>query len=359
MRSLSVRLPMPSRPVDPLVSVVLPVFNEVGVLERLRAEVTAALAEGGCRGEIVFVDDGSGDGSGETLDRFAAEDPTVRVVHFSRNFGQQAAVQAGLEHAAGDAVVVMDSDLQDDPRAIVTFVEQWRAGFDVVYAVRRNRKEGPVKRMLFSGFYRVLSAVSEVPIPRDAGNFGLIDRRVVEAIRSMGDDDRYFPGLRNWVGFRQTGVPVERLERYDDDPRISLWGLFRLARTAVFSFSRVPLTFFYLLAATALVVALTAATFAVVVGLRGAAPSPTALVVAAAAGLAALNALGIAVLGEYVARIHDSVRRRPQYLVDERGGDSDGGDLVGHVEQTFGRPHRVPTPVADEVSSPTTGLLTR
>jgi polyisoprenyl-phosphate glycosyltransferase len=309
--------PASRRPDDPFVSIVLPVFNEDAVLPRLRDAVEQALAECGVRYEIVFVDDGSTDGSADRLDAFAAGDHHVRVLHFSRNFGHQAAVQAGLEHARGDVVVVMDSDLQDDPRAIVAFLEEWRAGYDVVYAIRQHRKEGRVKRALFDGFYRLLSAVSEVPIPRDAGNFGLVDRRVVAAMLRLGDADRFYPGLRSWVGFRQTGVPVERHARYDLTPRVSLLGLFRLAKSAILSFSRAPLTAFYLIAAAAGFVTFGCLGIAFGAWLFGS-TSPGGLgLVGVAAWLSCLNALGIAVVGEYLARVHDVTRNRPRYVLDE------------------------------------------
>lgn len=299
-----------------LVSVVLPVYNEAAVLDELVLLVEEALSECGCRFEILFVNDGSTDGTPDALDALAVRDPNVRVLHLSRNFGHQAAVHAGLCHARGDAVVIMDSDLQDDPRAIRKFLEQWADGYDVVYAVRRDRKEMIVKRGLFYAFYRVLNAVSRTPMPMDAGNFGLMDHRVVRQIAALCEVDRYFPGLRNWVGFRQTGVAVERGRRYDDQPRVSLAGLFRLAKTAIFSFSSFPLTFFYAIAALSLATCLGVTGYAlfhkVVTELAIPGWASTTIV---ASFFGALNALGIGILGEYTIRIYDQVRNRPQYIV--------------------------------------------
>jgi dolichol-phosphate mannosyltransferase len=299
------------------VSVVLPVYNEAEVLPTLLSRVRAALMSCEAEREIVFVDDGSTDASPEVLDGLAAQYAGVRVVHLARNFGHQAAVQAGLEHARGDAVVLMDSDLQDSPEAIPLFVAEWRAGYDVVYAVRTQRKEGLVKRALFSGFHRLMASIASVPIPADAGIFCLVDRRVAQQIVAMGESDRYFPGLRSWVGYRQKGIEVERRARYDDSPRVSLVGLCRLAKTAIFSFSTFPLRSFYLIGAMA---------GAVFVGLAGyalfcrlftdlAIPGWTSHVLIGSF-FGALNALGICILGEYVIRIYDQVRRRPLYLVD-------------------------------------------
>lgn len=309
---------MPNRPPlsQVLASIVLPVFNESKVLLRLVEAVDDAFGGLACEYEIVFVDDGSTDGSGDLLDELAFDHPEVRVVHFSRNFGHQAAVQAGLVHAAGDLLIVMDSDLQDDPAAIPRLIEQWEAGFDVVYAVRTERKESWWKRSLFHAFYRVLNAISNTPIPADAGNFGLIDRRVAEQVSQLADCDRFFPGLRRWVGFRQCGIPVQRQARYDEKPRVSLRGLFRLAKTAIFSFSTFPLSVFYMFAGLSLTVFGGVTLFALyhrlITGL--AVPGWTSITLVAAF-FGALNALGIAILGEYVTRIFDQVRGRPQFIV--------------------------------------------
>jgi dolichol-phosphate mannosyltransferase len=299
-----------------MISAVLPVYNEQQVLPQLADAVGKALAACGADYEIVFVDDGSRDDSGEILDRLAAANSRLRIVHLSRNFGHQAAVQAGLQHARGDAVVLMDSDMQDSPTAIPRFIEQWQAGYDVVYAIRVDRKENAVKRFLFSSFHRLLSCIASTPIPADAGNFGLIDRRVVREIVALGERDRYLPGLRSWVGFRQTGIEVERLARYDNQPRVSLRGLWRLAKTAIFSFSTFPLSVFYWIGYLAL---------AIFVGLCGyslfcklftelAIPGWTSQVLTACF-FGALNALGISMLGEYVVRTYDQVRGRPLFLV--------------------------------------------
>jgi dolichol-phosphate mannosyltransferase len=277
----------------------------------------------------VFVNDGSTDNSAEVLEHLAAEDRRVRIVHFSRNFGHQAAVQAGLAHARGDAVVVMDSDLQDDPRAIPQFIAKWRQGWDVAYAVRIKRKEGRCKRFLFFAFYRLLNLAARNAIPNDAGNFSLLDRRVVDHVLRLGERDRFFPGLRRWVGFRQTGVAVERGARHDDHPRVSLWGLFRLAKTALFSFSRAPLAMFYVIAAGLAIAGCGCLGLAMFCAATvGAVPAWT-WTVATGACFGALNALGFAVLGEYVVRIDEQVRGRPAFVVARTVND---GELPQHAE---------------------------
>jgi polyisoprenyl-phosphate glycosyltransferase len=309
---------MPRPPVDAiLVSAVLPVYNEVRVLGALYRRVRDAVDSCGARLEIVFVNDGSSDGSAEFLDQLAADHAEVRVIHFARNFGHQAAVQAGLAHARGDVVLLMDSDMQDAPEALERFLHEWQAGYDVVYAVRRNRQERIWKRLLFAGFHRTLAAISDTKIPIDAGNFSLIDARVVRAIVELPDRDRYLPGLRSWVGFRQTGVEVRRDARYDGQPRVSLRGLFRLAKTAIFSFSTFPLAVFAFIGYSALGVFLALTCFSLSCRLFTdlAVPGWTTHVLVASF-FGAVNALGISMLGGYVARIYDQVRGRPLYIVD-------------------------------------------
>lgn len=300
-----------------LVSVVLPVYNEAKVLPVLAARIAAVLNSCAMKYEIIFVNDGSSDESPQVLDQLAATSDRVRIVHLSRNFGHQAAVQAGLTHAAGDAVVLMDSDMQDAPEAIPRFLTEWHAGYDVVYALRTERKENLFKRFLFAAFHRLMSSVASVPIPADAGIFGLIDRRVVRQIVALGETDRYFPGLRSWVGLRQKGIVVERNARYDEHPRVSIVGLFRLAKTAMFSFSSFPLTFFHTIGVAAGAVFLGLSGFSVICKLftNLAIPGWTSYILTGSF-FGALNALGISVLGEYVIRIYDQVRGRPTYVVD-------------------------------------------
>jgi polyisoprenyl-phosphate glycosyltransferase len=311
-----------------LISAVLPVYNEAGALAELFARVRAAIRKTGARHDIIFVNDGSSDGSGAILDRLAADHPQVRVIHFSRNFGHQAAVQAGLAHAAGDVVLLMDSDMQDAPEALGRLLQEWRAGYDVVYAVRSHREERLWKRLLFAGFHRTLSTIANTRIPMDAGNFSLIDARVVRQIVQLGERDRYLPGLRSWVGFKQIGVEVRRDARYDGRPRVTLFGLWKLAKTAIFSFSTFPLAVFSLIGYAALVVFAALSVFSLVCRLftNLAVPGWTSSVLIASF-FGAVNALGISILGEYVARIYDQVRGRPLYLIDRIVNIQSSGEI--------------------------------
>ena len=312
------------------VSVVVPLFNEEQVLRTLERSVSEAIRGCGDRPEIIFVNDGSRDRSPEILDELAASHSHVRVLHLSRNFGHQAALQAGLEHARGDAVVVMDADLQDDPGGIPAFLGRWREGYDIVYAVRFGRKEGGPKRLLFFLFYRLLGGVSKIAMPADAGNFGLVDGRAAREIARLMDRDRYYAGLRSWVGYRQVGVPVERGPRYDGRPRVSIKGLCRLAKSAIFSFSSLPLMIFYAIAfvSTAVFVAL-AGFSAYHKLLTGEAIPGWASMIMTASFTGAMNALGIAILGEYVTRIYDQVRGRPMYLVARKINFREDDDASG------------------------------
>jgi dolichol-phosphate mannosyltransferase len=305
-----------SQSADTDLTVVLPLLNEGAILRALVAQVAETLDKLTRRWSILLVNDGSTDESACIIDQLASQDARIRGIHLSRNFGHAAAVRAGLDSADGRAVIVMDSDGQDDPKAIIAFVEKWREGADVVYATRFQRKEALWKRALFSGFYRVLEQISSVPIPRDAGNFGLMDRRVVDQIKSLPECDRYLPGLRSWVGFRQTSVMVERLARHDGKPRVRLRGLVSLAKTALFGFSRVPLNAFYALALLSGIVSLASIGYATYHKVfTGLAIPGWASVTSVSAFFGSINALGIAILGEYVARIYDQVRGRPTYVI--------------------------------------------
>jgi polyisoprenyl-phosphate glycosyltransferase len=325
----------PLFPKEPLLSVVLPVYNEAEVLPVLAARIAGVLNSCPMQYELIFIDDGSRDESPRVLDQLAAASDRIRVVHLSRNFGHQAAVQAGLAAARGDAVVLMDSDMQDAPEAIPRFLAEWRAGCDVVYAVRTRRKESLWKRSLFAVFHRLMSAVATTPIPAEAGIFSLIDRRVARQIVALGESDRYFPGLRAWVGLRQKGVEVERNARYDDHPRVSLWGLMRLAKTAMFSFSSLPLMIFHWIGAAAAMVFVGLSGFSIFCKLctDWAIPGWTSHMLTGSF-FGAINALGISILGEYVIRIYDQVRGRPAFVVDR---------LVNFAPEVSGT-RRVPSP---------------
>jgi polyisoprenyl-phosphate glycosyltransferase len=304
---------------EPLLSVVIPIYNEQATLSELYRRLTHVLSENLAElaYEIVFVNDGSTDGSIQILSRLHADDPGVKVVNLSRNFGHQAALTAGLDYAKGDAVICMDGDVQDPPEIIPTLVARWRDGNDVVYAVRKLRKEGFIKRSCYTAFYRLLRRLSMVSIPLDAGDFALMDRRVVDCLKALPERSRFIRGLRSWVGFRQTGVEYEREKRFAGVPKYNWSKLVHLAVNGLLSFSALPLrmatavgfmiSFCSLLG---IIVALYLKLFTEL-----AIPGWTATVIPILL-LGGIQLLSIGILGEYIAQIFDEVKQRPLYVVD-------------------------------------------
>ena len=304
---------------EPLLSVVIPIYNEQATLSELYRRLTHVLSENLAElaYEIVFVNDGSIDGSIQILSELHADDPVVKVVNLSRNFGHQAALTAGLDYAKGDAVICMDGDVQDPPEIIPTLVARWRDGNDVVYAVRKLRKEGFIKRGCYAAFYRLLRRLSMVSIPLDAGDFALMDRRVVDCLKTLPERSRFIRGLRTWVGFRQTGVEYEREKRYAGTPKYTWPKLVHLAVNGLLSFSALPLRM-----ATAVGFMISfCSLLGIIVALYlklftdQAIPGWTATVIPMLV-LGGIQLLSIGILGEYIAQIFDEVKRRPLYLVD-------------------------------------------
>jgi dolichol-phosphate mannosyltransferase len=304
----------PDRPA--VLSVVVPVFNEAACLPYLQSRLIPALETLGIDFEAVFVDDGSTDGSGEWLDRWADADPRIAVLHFSRNFGHQPAVAAGLDHAAGDAVVVLDADLQDPPEAIAALVERWREGFDVVYAVRTRRKESLLKRAGYSAFYRLLRRNSRWDIPLDSGDFCLMDRRVVDAVNALPETDRFIRGLRSFVGFRQCGVPYEREERRAGRSKYPFSKLVDLALGGFVNAGEVPIRW---LAMGVVVFACVSAGYAAAVAIRAAAlgefPSAGMVLVGVVLAVSSVQFGLLGLMAAYILKIFAEVKRRPSYIL--------------------------------------------
>lgn len=301
---------------SPELSVVLPVFNEEQNLPALYRRLTAVLDAEALSYEIVFVDDGSTDGSTAMLYGLAADDPRVRVVELARNFGHQVAISAGLDFARGDAVIVMDADLQDPPEVLPDFIAEWRAGSDVVYAVREQRKENWLKRLAYAAFYRTLRKVANVDIPLDAGDFCIMDRKVVDLLQSMPERNRFVRGIRSWVGLRQTGLRYERHARHAGRPKYTFGRLTLLALDGFISFSHTPLRIASLLGFSISLLSFLLAGFYFVKKLTlGLNPPGFATLVVAIFFLAGIQLITIGVMGEYVGRIFDEVKQRPLYVV--------------------------------------------
>jgi dolichol-phosphate mannosyltransferase len=304
----------------PELSVVIPVFNEADTLGELAERLSAVLARVELDSfEVVLVDDGSDDGSAAILDAMQERDPHFRAIHLSRNFGHQAALQAGLERARGRAVVLMDADLQDPPEVLERFVAHWRDGYDVVYAIRRQRKESIVLRAAYDVFYRTLRAMSEIDVPLDAGDFCLLDRIVVDALVALPEHNRYLRGLRSWVGFRQIGVEYERASRFAGESKYTLRKLVGLALSGYVGFSAMPLRM-----AAWCGFGAAAAGFALGLWVLWTKaldiPSPRgwASTLAVILFVGGVQLLVLGVIGEYLRRVFDETRQRPNYVVDPR-----------------------------------------
>ena len=301
---------------NPELSVVLPVCNEEENIPPLYRRLTAVLDAEEVSYEIIFVDDGSTDGSTGLLHGLAGDDPRVRVVELARNFGHQVAISAGLDFAQGDAVIIMDADLQDPPEVLPEFIAGWRAGNDVVYAIREQRKESWPKRVAYEAFYRMLRRVANVDIPLDAGDFCIMDRRVVNLLRAMPERNRFVRGIRSWVGLRQTGLPYERQARYAGQPRYTFARLMLLALDGFISFSHTPLRAASLLGlGISLLSFLLAGFYFVKKIIAGLSPPGFATLVVAVFFLAGIQLITIGVMGEYIGRIFDEVKQRPLYVV--------------------------------------------
>ena len=306
-----------------LISVVVPVFNEQENLPELRRRLTHALDSTGHEWEVVLVDDGSADGSAKIMRDFHAQDPRFKLVELSRNFGHQPAVTAGIHHACGDCVVLIDADLQDPPEVIPEMVRKWEQGHQVVLGERRSRADGGGARGAgFRLFYPVLHYVTDLPDGPDAGIFGLMDRAVVEEFDKLPERNRFIPGLRSWLGFRQTSVPYDRNERAAGKPKQSLRRLVHYAMDAIFSFSNKPLraaTYLGFFVSTVAFL-LAALYFVLFFALRRQAGSGFTTIILCVLFLGGVQLICVGILGEYVGRIYEEVKQRPLYVVKARVG---------------------------------------
>ncbi len=299
-------------------SIAIPVFNEESVLPELYRRLKNALdqVDGGPH-EIVFVDDGSSDATREMLGGLAIADTRVKAVLLSRNFGHQSALSAALDHVTGDAVVLMDGDLQDTPETIPRFLEMYERGFDVVYAIREKRKESWWLKACYAGFYRIIRQLSELDLPEGSGDFALLSRRVVDRMVAMPERHRYLRGLRYWVGYRQTGITVERDARHSGVSKYSFAKLFQLAFDGIFSFSVKPLRAAAVLGFAAITGASAFVAFAIIAHLFfGRSPAGFTALITFMTLLTGIQLVVLGLIGEYVGRIYEQVKLRPMYVVD-------------------------------------------
>jgi dolichol-phosphate mannosyltransferase len=320
----------------PRYSIVVPVFNEQAVLSVLLRRLDLMMADLDGVSETIFVDDGSSDCSAIVLRAKAKEDPRYRFIGLSRNFGHQAAITAGMDAASGDAVIVMDADLQDPPEVVGQMIEKWKEGYEVVYGRRLSREgDSAFKQWTASLFYKLLGRLSSVDIPRDAGDFRLIDRKVLEAFRAMPEQDRFVRGMFAWLGFRQTEVAFHRLPRLAGETKYPLLKMLRLAANGVIGFSDAPLRLaiwcgFVVSAFAALYAAYVLAHWALGDRSMVAGWASTIIIVSFLSGI---NMIMTGIMGLYVGRIYAEVKRRPLYVVTEKTG-------FDHAAQPQARPSR-------------------
>jgi dolichol-phosphate mannosyltransferase len=302
-------------------SVIVPVFNEEEVLPTFYERLSASLATLPCQAEMLFVNDGSSDRTAAILEEWVANDERVRVLSFTRNFGHQAALGAGLDHCSGDAVVLIDADLQDPPELIPQLYAKWLDGYQVVFGRRRRLEEGFLKRNVYHLFYRLLNLLAHIEIPLDSGDFSLLDRQVVDRLCRLPERTRFLRGLRSWIGCRQIGIEYDRPVRHAGRSKYSLAKLFQLALDGILSFSTVPLRLALVLGLLVSLVGFAGIGLVTYLRLTQSYDLPgwgSLMVIVLFLGGVQLTTIGI--VGEYIARIYEEVKFRPLYLVADRIG---------------------------------------
>ena len=306
-----------------MISVVTPAYNEGEGVRLLYQRVTTCAAGWDEDYEIILVDDGSTDDTLAVAEALATADPRFKVLALSRNFGHQAAVTAGLEHAQGDLIAVLDADLQDPPEELGRFFQTCREGSDVVFGIRRKRKEGFLKRKSYKLFYQILAQLAHVQIPMDSGDFCVMNRRALDALNALPEHSRFIRGLRSWIGFRQTGLTYERAARAVGEPKYTFRQLFNLALTGIINFSGKPLRMIALAGALLGVFAVTLAIFVLfqyvtdwtILGYNPRHARGWTSLMFAVLFLASVQLFSLGVIGEYIARLFEEIKRRPVYLV--------------------------------------------
>jgi polyisoprenyl-phosphate glycosyltransferase len=313
-------VPEPVRP-QPRISTAIPIYNEESVLPELLRRVGAVLESipGGPH-EMVFADDGSSDRSLAILQQAAQSDTRIVAISLSRNFGHQSALGAALDYTTGDVIVILDGDLQDDPELIPQFLAEYNNGYDVVYAIRAKRKEGLIKRVCYSAFYRLIDSVADLRLPRGSGDFALLSRRVVDLIRLSPERHRYLRGLRTWYGFSQKGIEVERSARHSGQPKFSIRRLFGLAFDGIFAFSIIPIRIASALGLLVVFCSVLFAGYSLFAKIffdqtKNQSPPGFTALIFAITFLGGMQLLFLGIAGEYIGRIYNEVKRRPHYVV--------------------------------------------
>ena len=336
------------------ISVVMPIYNEEALLEELFRRVTHVFdtveQEFSANCEWVLVNDGSRDRSLEMLSEFAERDPRLVVLDLSRNFGHQPAIQAGLEHATGDAIIIMDGDLQDPPELIPELIRSWQRGSKVVVAQRRSRAEHGIKGMMFGAFHTMLAKVSDLKMETGSGVFGLLDRRAANNLMELRERNRFLPGLRTWVGYEQAKVFYDREERAAGEPKQSFTRLLRYGFDAIFSFSLKPLRAIWTLGFIVSIFSFCYALFLILmrilhVNVVAGFTTPTVAILL----LGGIQLISIGILGEYLGRIYDEVKQRPHYVIQRvvRSSAIAPATTTQHSDSTIGAPLSTQHALAD------------
>jgi dolichol-phosphate mannosyltransferase len=296
-------------------SVVVPIYNEEATLPEFTRRLVSVLKDHGDY-EVLFVNDGSTDRSEELIELFCHENSSIKLLSFSRNFGHQEAISAGLAFSSGAAVAVMDGDLQDPPEVLPEFFSKWKEGYEVVYAIRRRRKENMFKRLAYFCFYRILTAFADVNIPLDSGDFSVMDRQIVDKLNELPERNRFVRGIRAWLGYRQIGLEYERQERFSGKTKYTFTKLSNLAYNGLISFSRRPL-----IVATKLGILITSIAFLTIFIIiwrklfLGIEPQGWTSIIVVVLFLGGTQLLILGILGEYIGRIFDEAKGRPNYIL--------------------------------------------
>ncbi|MBI4428263.1 MAG: glycosyltransferase family 2 protein [Ignavibacteriales bacterium] len=304
-----------------MLTIIIPIYNEESILPELHNRLENTLASVAEEFEIILVDDGSRDRSYELMKDIHRSDSRFKLIRLSRNFGHQIALSAALDAARGDAVILMDGDLQDPPELFSQMIEQWKSGAQVVFMVKKSRKENILKRAAFRLFYKILHSLSSIEIPMHAGNFSLLDRRVVDVLRKMPERHRYLSGLRAWAGFTQVQIGYHRDARFAGKPQMSLRRLIKLALDGIFSFSNVPLRAAIYLGLSAALIAFGGGLYVIYEKVfTDKAILGWASTIVSITFLGGLILMTLGIIGEYVGRIYDEVKQRPLYVIREMVG---------------------------------------
>lgn len=303
----------------PVFSIIAPVFNEAETLPVLFPRIREVMAKTGESWELVVIDDGSRDASAEIMRREAANDPHIRPVIFARNFGHQLAVTAGLDYSRGDAIIIIDADLQDPPEVILKMIEKWRQGFEVVYGVRTDRAgETWFKLWTAKLFYRLIYRITDVNIPLDTGDFRLMDRKVVDVMNQMRERHRFLRGMSSWIGFNQTGVEYRREARYAGETKYPLRKMLKFASDAITGFSYLPLQIATYLGFVSAGISTVAIPIVIILRASGSqAFAGQASTLLAVLFLGGVQLISLGILGEYIGRLYDQAKGRPLYIVRE------------------------------------------